>query len=212
MKPRLVRSGFTMIELLVVLVILSILLITGVVAVSSQRLRGMDARRKSDLAHLKTVFEDYYNDKSCYPPITAVQHCGGSDLSPYMAKVPCDPQTNQPYGYIVDSSCRWYGLFSTLTTISDPAIAASGCNPTCGVTGQPYNYSALSGNVTLSQVVVSYPTGGVVPTAGVSSLACDPSGQCNLYQDPQSKGCPFVFTDAQACQAACSYSAYRCSQ
>src|SRR5258708_1862599 len=92
-------EGFTLIELLIALAIVAMLIAILVLGQGLQLSRGEDARRKADLAKLKVSFEDYYNDKGCYPPAALLQRCGSADLSPYVAKIPCDPRTKAPYPY-----------------------------------------------------------------------------------------------------------------
>ena len=234
LSKRLTSRGFTLIELLIVLTIIAFLSLAGASAYGLQHQRALDARRKSDLAKLKVIFEDYYNDKGCYPSIVAMSHCGLSDLAPYMAKVPCDPGTGQPYGYTVDSSCTSYGILTTLQDKSDPVIPEMGCSPTC-VSGLPYNYGITNSGQPLASLATQLDQGtggqgGATPTAvptptptavptptptpyiPISGYACSPSGNCNVYSDTQASGCPITFSDPVSCQAGCSDPANRCAQ
>jgi prepilin-type N-terminal cleavage/methylation domain-containing protein len=258
-------SGFTLIELLVALTILALIITLMLLGAGIQLSRGEDARRKADLAKFKIGFEDYYNDHRCYPPPALLQRCGSSDLAPYIAKVPCDPRTKQPYPYYWDGSCQWYAAYTTLEDTSDPVITTLGCSPTCGVPNQPYNYVQSNGKYSVSQMA-SYISGGVMqtlvptptpspgggglptatptaaptqppgggnptptpgggnptptptpapsptPTPNMNNLACDPSGQCNVYNDPNGSGCPVTFSDPTACQQACADPANRCAR
>ena len=74
------RSGLTMIELLVVLAILVILIILAFMAWRGQINKANDAKRKADLERLKVTFEDYYNDKECYPDAAILDNCFRSFL------------------------------------------------------------------------------------------------------------------------------------
>lgn len=228
--------GFTMIELLIVLTIIAFLSIAGAVAYNLQHQRALDARRKSDLAKLKVIFEDYYNDMGCYPSVVAMSHCGLSDLAPYTPKVPCDPGTGLPYAYTVDVACTRYGVLTTLQDTSDPIIAQLGCSPTC-LPGLPYNYGIANSGQDLSAVASDIQagggTGGAAPTAPpatatptptpvptptptpriiFSGYACSPSGECNVYADLEASGCPTSYTDPVTCLAACANPANRCAQ
>jgi len=230
------ENGFTLIELLIALAIIAMLMAVLVLGQGLQLSRGEDARRKADLAKLKVAFEDYYNDKNCYPPAALLQRCGSADLSPYVAKIPCDPRTKQPYPYYLDSTCGWYALYTTLGDTNDPVIPTIGCFPTCGVKDEPFNYIQTNGALTPAQTAdivnagqiqsggaTPTPVPTVAPTAvptptpnptpyGSGELACDPSGLCNVYFDPLSKGCPVLFTDQSLCQQACSDPANRCAR
>lgn len=163
-----------------------------------------DAKRKHELADLQKSMEDYYNDKGCYPkpadicydlPPTNVcgsgvgggqplesqtcHICGnesGSPLfSPYLPKLPCDPQHKQKqYIYEVvavsgfsctttdpnaTSSCpQWYRVYSDLSNQSDSSIEELGCQASgCGMTpNYGYDYGVTSPNEKLQKTPVYY--------------------------------------------------------
>ncbi len=235
------RAGFSLIELLVAMAILAVMILFLMLGQGLSIGRSDDAARKSDFAKMKVAFEDYYNDKGCYPNPALMRNCGSSDLAPYMAKIPCEPRTRRPYAYYKDASCKWYGLFTTLADTKDPVSATLGCSPNCGVTGYDFNYVQTNGSKPLTLLIPIVngdpsgwgsggPGGGgtPTPTPGASStpspsptpsatphigrFACDPNGLCNAYDDPIGKGCPITFDDPEVCQAACANQANRCMQ
>ena len=62
------HQGFTLVEIMIVvslIVIIAIALLGGINPLQ-QFFRGYDTVRKSDLAKLKSAFENYYNDHDCY--------------------------------------------------------------------------------------------------------------------------------------------------
>lgn len=61
------QAGFTLVELLVVISIISVLSGLILVNVVGLRERGADTRRKNDLRQLKTALRLYYNDYQQYP-------------------------------------------------------------------------------------------------------------------------------------------------
>lgn len=215
-----------MIELLIALVIVGIMILVLALGQGLQFARGEDARRKSDFARLKVAFEDYYNDKGCYPPPALLQRCGSSDLAPWIAKVPCDPQSRQPYAYYMDSSCKWFALFTTLGDTKDPVITTLDCSPTCGIANFPYNFVQTNGGARVDSIINTINGGGSVsatptpvptptptPTpVNNTAYACDPLGYCNIYFNPSANGCPVTFQDAATCQAACSTVSNRCTR
>ncbi len=115
------KKGFTLIEILIVMIIFSILaaMITGNFFTSLKK--GRDARRKADLEQIQKSLEMYYEDKRAYPTPISGGGSGfvfGSEFSDptngkvYMYKVPNDPITTKNYQYV--SSGQTYGLYSCL--------------------------------------------------------------------------------------------------
>lgn len=65
MKRRLL--GFTIIELLIVIVIIGILATVTIVAYNGAQARGRDTRRQTDVANLIKAMELYYSETGSYP-------------------------------------------------------------------------------------------------------------------------------------------------
>lgn len=61
------RSGFTIIELLVVVVVIGILAGIVLFSYSSTQARSRDAKRKTDVANIIKAMELYYSDNGKYP-------------------------------------------------------------------------------------------------------------------------------------------------
>lgn len=216
--------GFTLTELLIVVALIALLLVLFLMTGWRRQIdKGYDAKRKSDLATIKTVFEEYYNDHRCYPPVTILNNCGSGDLDPYLAKVPCDPVSKAPYLYIPlgGDACRGYRVMTKLSNTVDPDIARLGCHGDlyCGF-GPGYNYGISSGTVVLAPGVPTptpTPTPTPLPTATPTPTptppptyyACSPQGICNVYSNPVSSGCPVTFDNPQ-CSNACDIVGNRC--
>ena len=103
------KRGFTVIELLVVIVVIGILTSITIVTYSSIQQRSRDSRRDSDTTQIKIAIEKFHSDKSMYPascgdnvgcPISSL----AVELSSYLKSVPHDPKntvdTSGDYQYI----------------------------------------------------------------------------------------------------------------
>ncbi len=81
-------AGFTLVELLIVISLISILAAMGLVQYRNSVMSAKEATLKTDLFRMRDAIDQYYADKSKYP----------SDLSAlasegYMREVPTDPMT-----------------------------------------------------------------------------------------------------------------------
>lgn len=214
--PRRNRGAVTLAELLIVIAILALLFIIAAWNWRNQIGRGYDARRKSDLARIKIAFEDYYNDKECYPPSGTLDDCGGPGLKPYMPEIPCDPTKRIPYVYIVDDDdCHSYRVLAALEDESDPDIGRVGCSVGggCGYYETAYNWGISSGESVFGIVEGPGSTPTITPPITPPSgpvYACTPGGACNIYANPGGvSNCPVWWIGACP-EGACSVDANRC--
>lgn len=212
------KKGFTLTELLIVVSILILLMLAVLVNWKLQVDRARDTIRKKNLNDIKRAFEEYYNDKNCYPPLTILSNCNGPELQPYMTAVPCDPDTKLPYKYVpIDDTnlCSGYRAFTELRDVKDTDIGALGCN---GITGCGYgsdwNYGISSGGSVAAPGFDpgAMPTPTPAPPSG--SNACDPGGTCNSYGNPvpPSKQCPVTYASNCTVDSVdqCQFPANRC--
>lgn len=63
------KSGFTIVELLIVIVVIGILAAITIVAFNGVQQRGRDAERTSDVKQLKKALEMFYAENSYYPAV-----------------------------------------------------------------------------------------------------------------------------------------------
>ncbi len=148
-------TGFSLIEVLVAVTILILVSMIGMRFIQSQLASARDGQRKSDLHDLRTAFENYYNDVGEYPPQDILQNCDSEALKPYMATVPCDPNTVVPYVYAPYPSSAdrsgGYRIYTILERATDPDIEKScgvGCNVPAALGGSnaaDYNYGISVG-------------------------------------------------------------------
>ena len=167
MKKQLYRErGFTLMELMIVMVIMSILaaIVMGNYATSTKR--GRDNRRKSDLKNITTALETYYNDKGAYPTGVSgvINGCSTGDTQPcpwgsqfvdsqgtlYMVELPQDPIDTFTYYYV--SGGQSYSIYAKLENTLDTGsgvdqagYATTNCSRTTTV---PCTYGISSTNTT----------------------------------------------------------------
>jgi general secretion pathway protein G len=83
------QSGFTLIELMVVISLIVVLASMGLVQYRQSVVRSKEAVLKEDLFRMRDAIDQYYADKNQYPAsITALVSDG------YLRQVPKDPFTN----------------------------------------------------------------------------------------------------------------------
>jgi len=159
------EAAFTLVELMIVV---SIIIIMAVMMVSIFNATGVlnkarDAQRKKDVGRIKVAFEEYFNDKGCYPNQTIVDslnmstNCGKNVFSPWLSLWPCDPNKS-PYRVVVEnpdySTCnKWYKVLVNLENKKDSDIPAGWYNPQSflvigvGISIQSVNYGVSSSNI-----------------------------------------------------------------
>lgn len=131
-------SGFTLVELLVVIGIIGILMGVSLFGLQGAREASRDARRKSDLELIRGGLEIYKSDCDHYPSSLSTSLVGGpppvscSASNTYISSVPkdpLDPARNYPYSGLTTT----YTLCASLENPPSPAVDTTGCG-NCGVT------------------------------------------------------------------------------
>lgn len=113
-------TGFTLVELLIVIAIIGILASLVLVSISTAQKRGRDSKRIADTKQMMNALELYYTDNKAYPTTVGwVYSDGGATWkailpSNYIVTLPQDPLGDTAahrYGY--QSTCGgqgfWYG-------------------------------------------------------------------------------------------------------
>lgn len=123
-------TGFTLLEMLVVIGIIAILVTLGFSSYSTVQKSARDAKRKSDLEQIRAALEMYSTNNNTYP-VGAWDNLS-SLISPvtYLQSLPADPK-NPTYTYYYSSSGSDYVLGTYLETGSGScggSCSASDCN------------------------------------------------------------------------------------
>ena len=85
-KPHSLLAGFTVVELLVVMIVIGVLSTVIFTNISDARKRSRDTERASDIDLISSRLEEYYNDKGGYPNTFTAATLG--NLDPAILKDP----------------------------------------------------------------------------------------------------------------------------
>lgn len=158
------KTGFTLIELVIVMAIIAILTAAGLSSYISSQVKGRDARRKGDLTQISRAIEIYYNDHGSYPSAHngLIVSCGDgtadcswnggpftdANSTIYMQKLPRDPAySSRQYYYYSDATGSLYALYAWLENTQDNAVITPAVSTDCAVAGgQDCNYGISSPN------------------------------------------------------------------
>lgn len=141
------ERGFTLVELLITISIISILSAIGLVSYTNLVKNSRDAKRQSDVKFIQSALEQYHADQKYYP-LNGEFVVGDPLKDPlghktYLAQIPAESRSSQAqYSYearptICDnntSKCTSYCLFVEIENIPPPSD--SRCPP-----ADPYNFS-----------------------------------------------------------------------
>jgi prepilin-type N-terminal cleavage/methylation domain-containing protein len=99
-------KGFTLIEMLIVIAIISILASVFLVGLRGFRAGAYDARRLADMQKVQSYLEIYYTRNRQYPNVSTWSALQGELVNSEVgiSAIPNDPVPNQTYYYGVDST------------------------------------------------------------------------------------------------------------
>lgn len=153
-------SGFTLVELLIVIAILGILAAIGLASFASSQAKSRDAKRKAHLSQIAQALELYNNDKGKYPNTDGagnIKGCGADAINTctwgsssfandttntvYMITLPSDPSAYRYY-YVGTSTGVSYKLYAYLENAKDPSIITTSVS--CGSVNCNYGISSTN--------------------------------------------------------------------
>ncbi len=116
-----IKKGFTLVELMIVITVIAILATIAVVTFTRVQKTARDSKRKEELRSIVTALQGYYSEKSVYPvqnPTPAITTTALTALvSNYMASVPAGPAgatgINTSYMYVSDAAGQNFALCAT---------------------------------------------------------------------------------------------------
>ncbi|MFZ1250379.1 MAG: type II secretion system protein [Candidatus Microsaccharimonas sp.] len=112
------QTGFTIVELLIVVVTIAILAAITIVAYNGIQAKSRDAARDSAAKSIRTALELYKSDNAdTYPNACGTVNTGcssaqlaGSLVPKYIASIPSDPVAGTTIDYVVGTGQIGYGL------------------------------------------------------------------------------------------------------
>lgn len=164
------NKGFTLLEILVVMVILGVLVTIGLRSFATSQMRARDAKRKRDLEQVVNALEMYRSDKGYYPVSDEGEIAGynwgevfndpDNTETIYMGNLPTDPGgLNYFYQALQlnddETEAQAYRIYAFLENEQDPDRVAEddmsadydgdviSCHPT-----SPCNYFISTSNLT----------------------------------------------------------------
>jgi general secretion pathway protein G len=90
------QTGFTLLELLVVMTIIGILAAIAVPALRDSPQRARESALREDLFTMRSVIDQYHGDKGAYPPDLQTLVTAG-----YLRKIPLDPMTKSAETWVI---------------------------------------------------------------------------------------------------------------
>jgi prepilin-type N-terminal cleavage/methylation domain-containing protein len=128
------KSGFTLLEMLVVVGIISIILGATLVSYSTSQKKARDTKRKTDLRYISEALEQYYSICSyTYPPIAMVVKDASitcaSNIPPIttLSKIPGDPLSGSNYRYTQPNGTSSYQICAPNTPPLESETTATYC-------------------------------------------------------------------------------------
>ena len=113
------QTGFTIVELLIVVVVIAILAAITIVAYNGIQTRARDSSRETAVRSIRTALEMYQAENDgLYPNACGTPNTGcltsslASSLVPkYISAIPPDPKSGTTIDYVVGTGQLGYGLY-----------------------------------------------------------------------------------------------------
>lgn len=149
-------KGFTLIEVLVVIGIISMLIATAAVSYSVLSRNSRDAKRKTDIEQIRAALEIYKSNSSVsqYPGFFGGNVWGWTTIDnvnpaflPYINSIPQDPKPSASCGnylYAVPSNYYGYTIFTNLENTSAREVTTAKPTPRAGSFSSSDGYKTLS--------------------------------------------------------------------
>jgi len=143
------QGGFTLLELLIVIVIIGILALLIIPNITSAPKKARDTKRKTDITTVRKGLEEYFVNNNVYPDSTGT---GLTALTvgsaPIIKTLPTDPKNVAPYTYVYVSANTnsTYTLTACLENDQDTRSNTLAGPNAGGISGCSRAFQVVNGN------------------------------------------------------------------
>ncbi|MEK7634166.1 MAG: type II secretion system protein GspG [Patescibacteria group bacterium] len=133
-----IKSGFTLIEILVVVTIIVLLTAVAVISYSAFLKQSRDAKRKTDLGQISAALEMYRSNSNTYPvgSVYATTLLVLTTPITYIQSLPTDPKSSS-YSYYYTGTASDYTIAAYLEGGGTTCVAGQ-CGGNCNYCLGPY--------------------------------------------------------------------------
>lgn len=150
------RQGFTLVELMIVIVIIGVLTTLIIVSLDNTKMTARNARRLADIKQIQLALKMYYNDTGMFPtsivPGSSISRGGAN----YMLRVPANPKPwpdngcpDQDYQYKQLEGGQRYILSFCLGDTTDDLSKGTHIATANGILDCPSGYMPIPGSAAL---------------------------------------------------------------
>lgn len=130
-SPRIRKSGFTLIELMVVIAIIGLLMAAGLVYYASAQKNARDAKRQADVGAIDKAMELYFNANNGNYPVAASYAALAIGTTYLPGGNPIDPKNAGANVYTLVSSATGFCVCAGLENLGKGNGTASATTQTC---------------------------------------------------------------------------------
>lgn len=150
------KNGFTLVELMIVIVIIGVLTTLIIVSLDNTKMTARNTRRLADIKQIQLALKMYYNDTGTFPssitPGSSISKGGAN----YMLRVPSNPKPwpdngcpDQDYQYMPLEGGKRYMLTFCLGDTTDDLSKGSHIATSNGILNCPTGYIPVPGSAEL---------------------------------------------------------------
>ena len=136
------EGGFTLLELLIVIVIIGILALLIIPNITSAPKKARDTTRKTDMRAIQKGMEEYFVSNNVYPATTGDLALG---VTPIMKNVPADPKNTGVYKYTYTPSAA-FDAFTLHACLENAGDNGQYVTTDAGCTGATKAFTLLNNN------------------------------------------------------------------